>query len=97
MATRTASRRCIREFRTPTGSRGYSPATVVSQAEDGGEETAFDPYAAENPGEFFAVMSEAFFETPDVLQAEYPALYENLVGFYRQDPASRLLPPGVVQ
>ena len=71
--------------------------TVVDQAEDGGEETTFDPYAAENPGEFFAVMSEAFFETPDVLQAEYTALYENLVGFYRQDPASRLLPPGVVQ
>ena len=69
--------------------------TLVGQAEDGGEETAFDPYAAENPGEFFAVMSEAFFETPDILQAEYPALYGNLAGFYQQDPASRLLPSGV--
>ncbi len=58
-------------------------------AKDG--ETLLDPYGAENPGEFFAVMSEAFFETPDVLQAEYPALYENLAGFYRQDPARRRL------
>ena len=70
---------------------------LVDQAEEGGEETTFDPYAAENPGEFFAVMSEAFFETPDILQTEYPTLYENLAGFYRQDPASRLLPQGVLQ
>lgn len=65
----------------------------VEEAEARGEDICFDPYAAENHGEFFAVMSEAFFETPDVLQAEYPALYENLVGFYRQDPLARLSPP----
>jgi hypothetical protein len=69
----------------------------VDQADAADEETLFDPYAAENPGEFFAVMSEAFFETPDILQAEYPALYQNLTVFYRQDPASRLLPPGIQQ
>ncbi|MEF8699990.1 MAG: M90 family metallopeptidase [Candidatus Accumulibacter sp. UW26] len=63
----------------------------VDEAEAGGEETLFDPYAAENPGEFFAVMSEAFFETPDLLQAEYPALYDHFARFYRQDPARRLL------
>ena len=49
----------------------------------------FDPYASENPAEFFAVMSEAFFETPEVLRAGYPALYWNFCGFYRQDPAAR--------
>jgi Mlc titration factor MtfA (ptsG expression regulator) len=54
-----------------------------------GQDTVFDPYAAENPGEFFAVMSEAFFETPDLLRDEYPAFYAQLTGFYRQDPASR--------
>ena len=46
----------------------------------------FDPYAAENPAEFFAVMSEAFFETPQVLNEVYPDLYTQFVGFYRQDP-----------
>ena len=58
-------------------------------AEAQGEETLLDPYAAENPGEFFAVMSESFFETPAILQAEFPALYAQLAAFYRQDPASR--------
>ena len=45
-----------------------------------------DPYASESPAEFFAVMSEAFFETPDLLLAEYPAVYRQLRSFYRQDP-----------
>ena len=31
---------------------------------DGGEDTAIDPYAAEDPGEFFAVLSEVFFADP---------------------------------
>ena len=49
-----------------------------------------DPYAAENAGEFFAVASEAFFETPEKLAPAYPAVYEQLRLFYRQDPAGRL-------
>jgi MtfA peptidase len=49
-----------------------------------------DPYAAHSPGEFFAVTSEAFFETPEWLQPAYPALYEQLRQFYRQDPLARL-------
>jgi Mlc titration factor MtfA (ptsG expression regulator) len=48
-----------------------------------------DPYAAESAGEFFAVASEAFFETPELLQAGYPAVYEQLQLFYRQDPGNR--------
>jgi Mlc titration factor MtfA (ptsG expression regulator) len=55
---------------------------------DGGEDTCLDPYAAEHPSEFFAVMSEAFFETPLLLQAEYPAVYAQLRRYYRQDPAA---------
>ncbi len=54
-----------------------------------GVETAIDPYAAESPGEFFAVMSEAFFEIPHALLLEYPAIYRQLAAFYRQDPAAR--------
>jgi len=53
------------------------------------EETVIDPYAAENPAEFFAVLSEAFFETPDAVQRAYPAVYGELASFYRQDPAQR--------
>lgn len=49
-----------------------------------------DPYAAESAGEFFAVASEAFFETPELLAPAYPAVYEQLRSFYRQDPAGRL-------
>jgi MtfA peptidase len=49
-----------------------------------------DPYAAENASEFFAVASEAFFETPELLAPAYPAVYAQLALFYRQDPAARL-------
>lgn len=55
--------------------------------------TRIDPYAAECPEEFFAVLSEAFFEVPtDVLEA-YPEVYDQLRRFYRQDPALRLGKP----
>ncbi len=63
-------------------------ARVNASTADAGD-LPFDAYAAENRGEFFAVMSEAFFETPLVLRAEYPALYAQLATFYRQDPAAR--------
>ena len=53
---------------------------------DDGEATHIDPYAAEHPAEFFAVTSEVFFEAPDLLRHEYPAVYEQLRQFYRQDP-----------
>jgi Mlc titration factor MtfA (ptsG expression regulator) len=53
-------------------------------------ETAIDPYAAENPGEFFAVTSEYFFSAPDLLNEAYPQVYEQLQLFYRQDPLARL-------
>jgi len=53
-------------------------------------ETAIDPYAAENPAEFFAVTSEYFFSAPDLLNDAYPAVYQQLRGFYRQDPLARL-------
>jgi len=52
-----------------------------------------DPYAAQSAGEFFAVGSEAFFETPDLLAGMYPAVYEQLRLFYKQDPRARLARP----
>ena len=53
---------------------------------DSGEETLLDPYAAELPTEFFAVASEAFFETPKMLMGDYPEVYQQLKLFYEQDP-----------
>ena len=53
-------------------------------------ETAIDPYAAENPAEFFAVTSEYFFSAPDLLVESYPQVYAQLSHFYRQDPLARL-------
>jgi len=55
---------------------------------DAGRDNVLDPYAAESPGEFFAVASEAFFETPVLLAARYPAVYAQLAAFYGTDPAA---------
>ena len=46
-------------------------------------------YGATNPGEFFAVATEVFFEQPQELAAFEPDLYDVLRRFYRQDPAAR--------
>lgn len=53
-------------------------------------DTPLDAYAAESPAECFAVFSEYFFEAPQLLHAAYPAVYAQLVQYYRQDPAARL-------
>ncbi|HAW93572.1 MULTISPECIES: zinc-dependent peptidase [unclassified Arsukibacterium] len=47
-----------------------------------------DGYGATNPAEFFAVISEVFFEQPEQLHAQYPALYQQLSQFYRLNPLS---------
>lgn len=57
---------------------------------DAGEPVAIDDYAATAPSEFFAVLSEAFFETPAQVAGSYPAVYDQLSAFYRQDPLTRL-------
>ena len=59
------------------------------QRVDDDEETIIDPYASEAPAEFFAVLSESFFELPDVVNQEYPALYDLFRRYYRQDPLAR--------
>ncbi|MEO8717962.1 MAG: M90 family metallopeptidase [Burkholderiales bacterium] len=59
-------------------------------AVDRSRETWLDPYAAEAPAEFFAVVSEAFFEAPNETRRRYADVYEQLRQFYRQDPAARL-------
>ncbi len=61
------------------------------RVEDALAQLPLDPYAAHSAAEFFAVASEAFFETPELLEPAYPRVYEQLRLFYRQDPLARLL------
>jgi Mlc titration factor MtfA (ptsG expression regulator) len=51
--------------------------------------TFIDAYGATSPAEFFAVITEAFFEQPVQLKQRHPELYDQLTTFYQQDPASR--------
>ena len=60
------------------------------QRVDADEETIIDPYASQDHGEFFAVISEVFFLTPQVVAGDYPELYDLLRRYYRQDPLQRL-------
>ena len=53
-----------------------------------GEPTLIDGYGATNPAEFFAVVSEVFFEQPQQLADQQPALYAELCSFYRVNPLS---------
>ena len=57
-----------------------------SDAVERDKETWLDPYAAEHPSEFFAVICEAFFEQPAETKHRYPDVYHQLRLFYRQDP-----------
>ncbi|MDX1594783.1 MAG: zinc-dependent peptidase [Gammaproteobacteria bacterium] len=56
---------------------------------DAGRATWIDPYAAEAPEEFFAVLSEHFFTAPEAVAELVPAVYGQLRDFYRQDPLAR--------
>ena len=54
------------------------------------EHLPFDPYAATDPAEFFAVSAEAFFVAPTGLADWYPGWYALLSTYFRQDPVARL-------
>ncbi|MGH7703648.1 MAG: zinc-dependent peptidase [Gemmatimonadales bacterium] len=62
----------------------------LGRAAQQGEPDLLSAYGATNRAEFFAVATETFFEKPVELRQRYPDLYEELKGFYRQDPAARL-------
>ncbi len=55
-----------------------------------GEHIGIDCYAATLPAEFFAVLSEVFFERPELIQQYYADIYAQLRLYYRQDPLLRL-------
>ncbi len=52
------------------------------------EPSLFSDYGATDPAEFFAVISEVFFEQPQRMAEEHPALYEELAQLYRLNPLS---------
>ncbi|TWR23719.1 zinc-dependent peptidase [Mucilaginibacter achroorhodeus] len=58
----------------------------ISRIEEGHSD--IDPYGATNEAEFFAVVSEYFFEKPNQLQAKHPELYDLLSKTFGQDPAN---------
>jgi Mlc titration factor MtfA (ptsG expression regulator) len=51
-----------------------------------GEATLIDAYGASDPAEFFATVSEVFFERPQALAEEQPALYREFRDYYGVDP-----------
>jgi len=50
------------------------------------QEHDIDAYGAQSPAEFFAVVTEAFFEQPQLMSDRHPALYQQLRDFYALDP-----------
>ncbi len=60
---------------------------ALQRAAESGRRSFLDHYGATNVAEFFAVISEAFFDEPSELRGRHPELYEVLAAFYRQRPA----------
>jgi Mlc titration factor MtfA (ptsG expression regulator) len=54
-----------------------------------GRQTLIDPYGTTNPAEFFAVVTECFFDDPAPMKKEHPELYDLFRKYYQQDPAER--------
>ena len=62
-------------------------AKVFEKNRDIGKYKLLGEYAATNEAEFFAVVSERFFESPNALKKKFPALYKELKEVYGIDPA----------
>lgn len=60
---------------------------VFKKNRDIGKYKLLGEYAATNEAEFFAVMSERFFESPNALKKKFPELYKELKELYGIDPA----------
>lgn len=71
--------------------RRWAPAMQAAwqqliEADRRGEETFLDPYGAESPAEFFAVLTETFLELPWDLALEHPALHALMTELFGLDP-----------
>ncbi len=58
----------------------------LQQRLERGETPLIDAYAATNPAEFFAVLSEVFFEQAAALAQQHPALFAQLASYYGVNP-----------
>ena len=54
-----------------------------------GRPTLLDPYGTVSEAEFFAVVTESFFEQPLAMREEHPQLYDLFRNFFHQNPAER--------
>lgn len=57
----------------------------------GEEASSIDAYAATDPAECFAVLSEYFFSAPQLFTPRFTSLYQRFCQFYQQNPMQRLL------
>lgn len=60
--------------------------SALQEAVERGHPTLIDSYGATNPAEFFAVITELFYERPGALQATHPELYRTLADYFQVDP-----------
>ncbi len=61
---------------------------AFARATKSNRRTLVDSYALGDPAEFFAVVTESFFERSLAFRRENPALYDVLAEYYRVDPES---------
>ncbi len=59
----------------------------LCKAADRERDTFLDPYGATDEAEFFAVVTEAFFDQPLEFRARHPKLYELVREYYQVEPA----------
>lgn len=57
---------------------------ALRKHEEAGETTHINSYAATNPAEYFAVVSEYLFTAPEILKENCPAVHKQLILFYQQ-------------
>jgi len=62
--------------------------SVYDAVAEGRAGHVLDAYAGVNPAEFFAVVTEAFFDDPHELAHHHADLYECFADYYGQDPAT---------
>ncbi len=80
-----SSRSMYRDWARVLGSEFDELRNAVAE----GKPSIISSYGATNPAEFFAVVTELFFERPVELKASHSALYEEFRQYYGQDPATR--------
>jgi len=59
---------------------------TLQQAAFQGDSSLLDYYGAMEPAEFFAVVTETFFEKPQELATQHQALFKELKQYYQVDP-----------